>query len=144
MRDELMIVCSPKHRWASRDHLTIKMLASEPEPIILREEGSGTRGLIEYVLKRYGIERKVTMEMSSSEGIKRAVEANLGIAVLSRNVIRTEVKNGSLVALSIKDLNTKRDFYIVHNKKRKFMPLMEKFHDFIIEKRSLIDPLFSS
>ncbi|HPA85433.1 MAG TPA: LysR substrate-binding domain-containing protein, partial [Deltaproteobacteria bacterium] len=83
-------------------------------------------------------------EMSSSEGIKRAVEANLGIAVLSRNVIRTEVKNGSLVALSIKDLNTKRDFYIVYNKKRKFMPLMEKFHDFIIEKRSLIDPLFSA
>jgi hypothetical protein len=54
------------------------------------------------------------------------------------------VKNGSLVALSIKDLNTKRDFYIVYNKKRKFMPLMEKFHDFIIEKRSLIDPLFSA
>ncbi|OPZ23524.1 MAG: HTH-type transcriptional activator CmpR [Deltaproteobacteria bacterium ADurb.BinA179] len=130
-----MIVCSPKHRWAKKDYLTMKMLTSEPEPIILREEGSGTRGLIEYVLKRYGIERNVTMEMSSSEGIKRAVEANLGIAVLSRNVIMSEVKSGSLVALDIRDLNTKRDFYIIHNKKRKFMPLMEKFHDFILGKR---------
>ncbi|HNY65389.1 MAG TPA: LysR substrate-binding domain-containing protein [Deltaproteobacteria bacterium] len=135
MKDELMIVCSPKHRWAKKDYLTMKMLTSEPEPIILREEGSGTRGLIEYVLKRYGIERNVTMEMSSSEGIKRAVEANLGIAVLSRNVIMSEVKSGSLVALDIRDLNTKRDFYIIHNKKRKFMPLMEKFHDFILGKR---------
>jgi len=71
MKDELVIVCSPKHRWADKEHLTIKMLTSEPEQIILREEGSGTRGLIEYVLKRYGIERKVTMELSSSEGIKR-------------------------------------------------------------------------
>lgn len=140
MKDELVIVCSPKHRWAGREHLTLKMLTSEPEPIILREEGSGTRGLIEYVLKRYGIERNVTMEMSSSEGIKRAVEANLGVAVLSRNVIRSEEKNGSLVALDIKDLNTKRDFYILHNKKRKFMPLMEKFHAFILLKRMQIDP----
>ena len=138
MRDELVIVCSPKHRWAKNDHLTLKMLASEPEPIILREEGSGTRGLIEYVLKRYGIERNVTMEMSSSEGIKRAVEANLGVAVLSKNVVRAEMKNGSLIALGIKDLNTKRDFYDVYNKKRKFMPLMEKFHDFILKKRDLI------
>ena len=135
VKDELVIVCSPKHRWADREHLTIKMLTTEPEQIILREEGSGTRGLIEYVLKRYGIERKVTMEMSSSEGIKRAVEANLGVAVLSKNVVRTEVRNKSLVAIDIKDLNTKRDFYIVHNKKRMFMPLMEKFYEFILEKR---------
>ncbi len=140
MEDELVIVCSPKHRWANKDHLTLKMITSEPEPIILREEGSGTRGLIEYVLKRFGIQRNVTMEMSSSEGIKRAVEANLGVAVLSRNVIKTEVKNGSLVALNIRDLNTKREFYIVHNKKRKFMPLMEKFYEFILKIRDEVGP----
>jgi len=139
MKDELVIVCSPRHRWADKEHLTIKMLTSEPEQIILREEGSGTRGLIEYVLKRYGIERNVTMELSSSEGIKRAVEANLGVAVLSKNVIKTELMNKTLIALDIRDLNTKREFYIVHNKKRKFMPMMEKFYEFILEKRSDID-----
>jgi LysR family transcriptional regulator, transcriptional activator of the cysJI operon len=136
MKDELVIVCSPKHRWAKRDFLTMKMLTSEPESIILREEGSGTRDLIEFVLKRFGIERKVTMELSSTEGIKRAVEANLGVAVLSKNVIANEIKSKSLVALTIKDLNTKRDFFIVRNKKRKFMPLMMKFYDFILSKRS--------
>jgi LysR family transcriptional regulator, transcriptional activator of the cysJI operon len=139
MKDELVIVCSPKHRWASRGFLTMKMLISEPEPIILREEGSGTRDLIEYVLKRFGIERKVTMELSSSEGIKRAVEANLGVAVLSKNVVASEIKNKSLVALAIKDLNTKRDFFIVRNKKRRYMQLMMKFHDFILEKRGRIE-----
>jgi DNA-binding transcriptional LysR family regulator len=141
MKDELVIVCSPKHRWAGREYLTMKMLSSESEPIILREEGSGTRGIIEYVLRRYGIERKVTMELSSSEGIKRAVEANLGVAVLSKNVIAGEVKNKSLKALPIQDLNTKRDFFIVRNKKRKFMPLMMKFYDFILEKRTEISEL---
>ena len=139
MKDELVIVCSPKHRWAGRDHLTMKMLTSEPEPIILREEGSGTRDLIEFVLKRFGIERKVTMELSSSDGIKRAVEANLGIAVLSKNVILGELRNKSIVALPIKDLNTKREFFIVRNKKRRFLPLMVKFYDFILDKRSHIE-----
>ncbi|HPI92284.1 MAG TPA: LysR family transcriptional regulator [Deltaproteobacteria bacterium] len=141
MKDELVIVCSPKHKWAGKGHLTMKTLSSEPQPIILREEGSGTRGLIEYVLKRYGIEKKVTMELSSSEGIKRAVEANLGIAVLSRNVIRNELKSRSLVALPIKDLNTVRDFYIVRNRKRMFMPLMMKFYEFILAKRAFIEEM---
>lgn len=135
MKDELVVVCSPKHHWANREHLTMKMLTSEPVPIILREKGSGTRDLIEYVLKRYGIERKVTMELSSSEGIKRAVEANLGVAVLSRNVIGEEIKSGRLKSLPIRELNTKRDFYLVRNKKRRFLPLMMKFYDFILERR---------
>ena len=138
MKDELVIVCSPKHRWAGKGHLTMKTLSSEPEAIILREEGSGTRGIIEYVIKRFGIERKVTMELSSSEGIKRAVEANLGVAVLSRNVIKNEIENKTLVALPIRDLNTKREFFIVRNKKRKFLPLMMKFYEFILERRSQI------
>jgi DNA-binding transcriptional LysR family regulator len=139
MKDELVIVCSPKHQWAGMGYLTMKTLSSEPSAIILREEGSGTRGIIEYVIKRFGIERKVTMELSSSEGIKRAVEANLGVAVLSRNVIKNEVENKTLVALPIKDLNTKREFFIVRNKKRKFLPLMTKFYEFILERRSQIE-----
>ncbi|MCK7488821.1 MAG: hypothetical protein MZU79_00160 [Anaerotruncus sp.] len=44
MKDELVIVCSPKHRWAEIwGHLTMKTLSSEPAAIILREEGSGTQ-----------------------------------------------------------------------------------------------------
>ena len=139
MKDELVIVCSPKHRWAGMGDLTMKTLSSDPTSIILREEGSGTGGIIEYVIKRFGIERKVTMELNSSEGIKRAVEANLGVAVLSMNVVKNEVENKTLVALPIKDLNTKREFFIVRNKKRKFLPLMMKFYEFILDKRAAIE-----
>ncbi|HOJ13267.1 MAG TPA: LysR substrate-binding domain-containing protein [Deltaproteobacteria bacterium] len=141
MKDELLIVCSPRHRWAQNEFLTMKTLSTEPEPIILREEGSGTRALIEYVLKRYGIERKVTMELSSSEGIKRAVEANLGVAVLSKSVVSKEVDAGTLVALPIRDLDTVREFYIVRNRKRASLPLVERFGEFILSCREKIAPI---
>lgn len=144
MKDELVIVCSPRHRWASRGFLTMKVLTSEPEPIILREEGSGTRWLIENVIRRYGIEKKVTMEMSSSEGIKRAVEANLGVAVLSRNVVSNEVNAGTLIALPIRDLNTQREFFLVRNRKRASIPLVERFHEFMIECSKKISEEFAS
>ncbi len=137
MRDELVVVCSPRHRWASRSHLTVEMLTSEVEPIIMREEGSGTRDLIEFMARRFGIDLHIAMELSNTEGIKRAVEANLGIAIISKNVIKRELKYGTLVALEIRDLNTNRDFYIVHNKKRKTLPFVEKFYSFILEKRQL-------
>lgn len=134
MKDELVIVCSPRHRWAGREYLTLKTLKLEPDKIIMREQGSGTRYLIEKVLEQHGIEFKIIMEMSSSEGIKRAIEANLGIGVLSKNIIINEIKNRSLVALPIKDLNTSRDFYIVRNKKQYHMQLIMKFFNFILEK----------
>ena len=134
MDDELVIVCSPKNAFASKQYLTTETLITEIEPIILREEGSGTRDIIVSAARNLGIDLKVAMELSSSEGIKRAVEANLGIAVLSKNVIKRELRDKTLVALEIRDLNTKREFYLVCNKKRKLMPLMEKFYRFIMGK----------
>ncbi|MCK7488820.1 MAG: hypothetical protein MZU79_00155 [Anaerotruncus sp.] len=56
--------------------------------------------------------------------------------MLSMNVVKNEVENKSLVALPISDLNTKRDFFIVRNKKRKFLPLMMKFYEFILDRRA--------
>jgi len=135
MRDELVIICSPKHRWATHPYLTTEILKNENEPIIIREEGSGTRDIVELMAKKFGVEPRIAMEFSSTEGIKGAVEANLGIAVLSRNVIRREVRDGTIVALDIKDIEGHRDFYIVHSKKRKFMSLMVKFYDFMLERR---------
>lgn len=135
MRDELVVICSPRHKWAKLPHITPEIIKKENEPVIVREEGSGTRDIVERMAKRLGMELKVTMELSSTEGIKGAVEANLGIAILSRNVIKREVRDGSLSALSIKGIDPHRNFYLVYNKKRTFMSLLGKFHEFMLECR---------
>ncbi|MEA2102878.1 MAG: LysR family transcriptional regulator [Thermodesulfobacteriota bacterium] len=137
MLDELVVVCSPRHRWASMGPLSISTLNSEAEPIIMREEGSGTRDLIEYAAEMIGAQLNIAMEMGNTEGIKRAVEANLGIAIISKNVIKREIKYKKLVSLEIRDLDTRRRFYIVCSSKRRPMPYVKRFYDFIVEKRQL-------
>lgn len=132
MRDELVVICSPRHPWATLPHITPEIMREANEPIIVREEGSGTRDIVERMAKKLGMEPKVAMELSSTEGIKGAVEANLGIAILSRNVIKREVRDGSLRAISIMDIDPHRNFYFVYNKKRTFMSLLGKFHEFML------------
>lgn len=135
MRDELVIICSPKHRWAMHPYLTTEILKNENEPIIMREDSSGTRDIVELMAKKFAVEPRIAMEFSSTEGIKGAVEANLGIAVPSRNVIRREIRDGTIVTLDIKDIQGYHDFYIVNSKKRKFMSLMVKFYDSMLERQ---------
>jgi len=137
MRDELVGICSPKHRWAKRGGISIDEIKSENEPVILREEGSGTRDIFEAWSTKCGFEINVAMELNNPEGIKHAVMANLGLALVSENVVRNEIEDKRLVALTVSGLKTTREFYLVHNKKRRFMPLMEKFHEFLLQKREV-------
>lgn len=142
LRDELVAICSPKHKWAGLDALTREILRNADEPIIMREEGSGTRDLVENVAKKkLGVVPRVAMELSSTEGIKGAVEANLGIAFLSRNVVQREVDDGRIRALSIKGIDPHRDFYIVYNRKRAFMSLLKKFYEFMLARAEKATPV---
>jgi DNA-binding transcriptional LysR family regulator len=67
------------------------------------------------------------------------VEANLGVAILLRNVVSREVREGSLSALTVKGIDSHREFFIVYNKKRKFMSMMKKFYEFMLETRNTIE-----
>ena len=109
-------------------------------PVILREEGSGTRDIFEGWDAKCGFDINVAMELNNPEGIKHAVMANLGLALVSKNVIKTELEDKRLVALTVTGLNTIRDIYLVHNRKRRFMPLMEKFQEFLLLKREVDKP----
>jgi len=85
-------------------------------PLILRESGSGTKNAAETYLHALDIipsELNVVMECSSPEGIKEAVIMGLGLAFVSRLAIKDDVKSGKLKIIDIKELNIKRDFFLV-------------------------------
>ncbi len=94
--DEIVVVVPSKHEWVGQQ-VEVQQLCKAP--FILREKGSGTRRVVEAALRAAGIQMKhtrVIMELDSTEAIKSAVEAGLGVGFVSRRAIQKEVKLDTL------------------------------------------------
>lgn len=90
-------------------------------PMILREEGSGTRKETENILEGKGLSFeniKIAGIFGSTDAVKQAVKAGLGISILSRFSVTDELKHKILKEIKLLELQMKRKFYIVTHKKR--------------------------
>lgn len=117
LADELCVIVPPFHAWAKKKDISILELAKEP--FIMREEGSGTRQVIERYLNANGItvpSMKIVLTLGSTEAIKQAVEGGMGVSIVSRWTARKEVKYGTLRLLSIKEEKMMRNFSLVFSK----------------------------
>ncbi|MEK6813726.1 MAG: selenium metabolism-associated LysR family transcriptional regulator [Nitrospirota bacterium] len=116
--DELVLVMSPDHSWASRRNISVSELLKEP--IIFREEGSGTRQMIEKHLAEHGItsnKLKTPLVLGSTEAIKQAVIHGVGLSILSAWAVRKEVKAGALKTMTFKDVVMTREFSLIRPKR---------------------------
>ena len=112
LQDEMVLIYSPSHELAQRSKITVEELLDYP--FILREKGSGTRQVIEDKLHAAGVnpnDLKVVMELGSSGAIKSAVQAGLGISIISRASIDYELTLGLLMAGVIDGVTFQRHFY---------------------------------
>lgn len=117
LEDELVVIIPEVHPWSKKREVSIYDIAKEP--FILREEGSGTRQIIEKYLNKHGISAhdiKASMMLGSTEAIKAAVESGIGISIVSRWAARKEKKYGTLKVLSAKEEKMFRDFSLISNK----------------------------
>ena len=107
-----MLIVSAAHEWAERSSVSCSEIAAVP--LLMRERGSGTRTVIELALGRKGIRRSalnIVMELDSSEAIKSAVEAGLGVGFISRCAIAKDLRLGAdLKIVEVEGLRIKRDF----------------------------------
>ncbi|MGQ9569934.1 MAG: selenium metabolism-associated LysR family transcriptional regulator [Thermodesulfovibrionales bacterium] len=117
IEDELIVVSSSS--LIKSDTLTLKDLIKFP--MILREEGSGTRNELEKILETKGItleDIKIAGVFGSTDAVKQAVKAGLGFSVLSKLSVTDELKHKILKEIKLTDIQMKRKFYIVTHKKR--------------------------
>lgn len=131
--DELVVIVSPDHPFASRQSVTAKEISHEP--YVGREHGSGTREVVDEYLKEAGIspdDLNTIMEMGSREAIKGAVEAGLGIAIVSCSTVMKERKLGSLVALPLEP-RLIRPLSLVYAPDKFQSKLLQAFLDFIFK-----------
>jgi DNA-binding transcriptional LysR family regulator len=136
-QDELVIIVSPRHPWAERGEITLEELKSEP--IILREEGSGTRQVAAEGLKKVGVELwslKVAMELGSTQAIKEAVEAGLGVAIISRLAIKKESRNNLLREVRLRGVDFKRMLRVAYSRHKFRSPAAEAFLDLLLSKEA--------
>lgn len=115
--DELVLVAPPSHPLAAAGIAHAKGLRDHR--LILRERGSGTREALDAALREAGVAITPSMELGTSEAVKEAVAAGLGVTIISRFAVAGEVGTGRLVIVPMPDLAVRRRFSIVtHRDKR--------------------------
>ncbi len=116
MRDELVAIVPPGHRFADRERITIAELTTEP--LLVQQEGSGVRAVVEQALRDSGVRDRdlnVSMELGLQQSVKAAVLDGFGVTVISRLAVEREVADGSLVALSLEGEGLARQFWLVRH-----------------------------
>jgi DNA-binding transcriptional LysR family regulator len=138
MDNPLMVLAPPDHPLAGRRNIPIESLRLET--FIEREQGSGTRLARERFFSEHGGENfRSIMEMSSNEAIKQAVQAGLGLGVLSLHTLEVELLLKRLVVLDIKGFPIMRHWYIVHRHGKRFSTVARAFKQFVLtESKSLL------
>jgi DNA-binding transcriptional LysR family regulator len=131
IEDELILVSSPS--FVKRHNIKLKELLKWP--MILREEGSGTRKEIEKLLDDKGIsidDINVASIAGSNDAVKQAVKAGLGISIVSKLSVEDELRYKILKEIKLTDIELKRRFYLVTHRKRTLPVLYAAFMEHVL------------
>ena len=117
-RDELVVFAAPNHPLSTSTALSDQDLLTLPW--IVREPGSGTRQAFDRAMQGILTDLHIGMELQHTEGIKRAVEAGLGVGCLSQICVAEAFERGSLVPLKVPGRDFRREWYLITHR--------DKFH----------------
>jgi len=135
-----VIIAASSHRLAGAPSLAIGDLVAER--LITREEGSGTRLLMEQACLAAGFNPRVAMTTDSNETIKQAVMAGMGIAVISRHTIGLELALGLVKTLPVEGFPVLRAWFVVRRRSMPMMPGHARLQAFLLENgQTVIDDL---
>lgn len=112
--DQLVLVVGLKHPLAKKK--SIKAEDLRKEKFILRELGSATRSTIASHLEKFNLAVQTVMEMENPESVKKAVQSGLGVAFISKSAVEAELKAKSLIAVSVRGVDIRRELKIVYRK----------------------------
>lgn len=134
-----IMIAPPDHPLVLRGAIEVSALLAET--LLIREQGSGTRMLARQFMDSLGEGmRYEVMEIGSNETIKQSVMAGLGIAMISKHTVLSELEQGRLVALDIPGLPIMRKWILVQPKDRKITGAATCFHDFLFKNRKRFIP----
>lgn len=132
MSDEIVVAVPAEHPWAGRKSVAVADVRTEP--LIVRERGSGSREALERALAGAQLDLaafRVVGEMGSTQAIKQAVRAGVGVTFISGRAVEDECRAKLLACVKVKDLSVSRSFYLVAHRERTRSPLADAFVAFV-------------
>jgi LysR family transcriptional regulator, low CO2-responsive transcriptional regulator len=133
-----VIVAAADHPLAGRKRIPVSRIAREP--FVVREKGSDTWNSMEEGFGEHLRELNIAMEIRSTETIKQAVMAGMGVTFLSAHTVSRELQAGSLTVLNVQGFPLMLNWYVVHRKNKRLPPVAQAFKTFLMsEGAALID-----
>ncbi len=116
MHDRLVVIVPPGDAWASRSEVQLEELRGRV--LLTREPGSALHATIERLLGPEFLTSDQVIQLGETEGIKRSVEAGLGVALVQQIAVEREVAAGNLIALALRGGDDSRTYLVAHRKRR--------------------------
>jgi LysR family transcriptional regulator, low CO2-responsive transcriptional regulator len=124
-------VAAAGHPLAGKKRIPLAVLAQEP--FLARERGSDTRASMGQGFAGWLEKLNIAMELKSTETIKQAVIAGMGIAFLSAHTVTLERQVGSLVVLDVQGFPLILNWYVVHRKNKRLPQVASAFKKFLMD-----------
>ncbi len=126
----LVVIAAPTHPLAKLKKIKFAQLAEQT--FLSREQGSGTRSAMERVFAQHHIQPHISMEMETNEAIKQAVQAGMGLGILSLHSIELELETKRLVVLNVEHFPLLRHWFVVHRSTKRLSSAALAFKEFLL------------
>lgn len=129
MENPLVVIAQPGHALAGQ---SVALERLRQETFVVRERGSGTRIAMERFFTERGVQIHTGMEMSSNEAIKQAVQAGLGLGIVSVHTLSLELETRRLALLDVEGFPILRHWYVVHRRGKRLTAVAQAFKEFVL------------
>jgi DNA-binding transcriptional LysR family regulator len=125
LKDELVLIMSPKHRLAGRSSVRVKELGNEL--FVAHNVNSGSRVKVIETFAKQHTPLNITLELTTIETIKRFVQKQVGLAFVPRMCVREELARGALVSVPVRGLAHNRTLWVAHHRGTRHSPAATAF-----------------
>ena len=129
-RDDLVVIATPQHPLVKMK--TVKLADVVNYPLLLPKSGR-TRDSLENLFHEHYLKPNISMELDSSELLKRFVAADIGVGFIAKSNILEDVKAGVLASMPLADAQIKRDLALVYRKDKALSRAALAFIDIAVE-----------
>lgn len=136
MENPLVVIAAAHHPLANVSQIPLARL--QEETFLVREQGSGTRSAMERFFTKQGIKLNTGTELSTNEAIKQAVQAEMGLGILSLHTVSLELEAKRLAVLDVQSLPILRHWYVVHRKEKRLTATAKMFKTFLLKEGAQI------